>query len=276
MRLIAILPILTVLCAVLSPQTVFAGAWTVKEGGMYNKVSINSFSTTENFNNDGDTESMANNGEFTDMNLVYYGEYGVKENITVFGSVPYKNIKFEDDLIDTETNGIGDIDLGVRYRLLNKSFVLSAQGLVKVPAAYDKDETLPLGNGQVDVEFRLLLGKSLYPLPMYFGLEVGYRYRADEPSDEWKYLVELGGDLSESIYLRTKLDGTKSVENGDDSVDVSGNPVATIEYDLAKLELTSGYKFSSAWVGEFTYVINLNGKNTAAGNNLSLAVIYIF
>jgi len=276
MRLIATFGLFAVLSAALWPQTVFAGAWTVKKGGMYNKVYVNSFSTTENFNKNGDKEPMSNNGEFTDTNLVYYEEYGLKDNITLFTSVPYKQIKYEDDSIINKTNGIGDIDLGVRYRLLNKSFILSAQGLVKIPSAYDKNVAMPLGNGQTDVEFRLLFGKSLYPLPMYFGLELGYRYRADAPSDEYKYLIELGGDLTKSVYLRTKLDGTKSVNNGGDVVDFAGNPVATIEYDLAKLELTAGFRFSSFWFGEFTYTPNVYGKRTAGGSNLSLAVIYAF
>jgi hypothetical protein len=164
----------------------------------------------------------------------------------------------------------------MRYRILEEPVVFSVQGLVKIPAGYDKNIALPLGNGQVDVEVRLLIGKSLWPLPMYLGLEAGYRYRADEPSDEYKYLLEVGGSVTDSFGLRAKLDGTASVKNADKVTDVSGNPVASLEYDLGKLELTAGYSFTKQWTGEFTYTPNIYGKNTAAGSTLSLAVIYGF
>jgi len=74
--------------------------------------------------------------------------------------------KYEDNTTSSETNGIGDIVIGVRRRIFESPVVFSVQGLIKAPLLYDKNETLPLGNGQLDAELRLMIGKSLDPAPM--------------------------------------------------------------------------------------------------------------
>lgn len=269
-----------VVCAffliLVAPQMALGGAWTAKKGGMYNKLALNLFWADESFGTGGGKEDMANNGEFTDYNLTYYGEYGLVDRLTILGSIPLKRIRVRDDDSATETTGVGDIDLGFKIRFLEKPFVFSIQSLVKIPPEYDENSRLPLGNGQLDLEFRLLIGKSLWPLPMYFGLEGGIRFRAEEPSDELRYLVEVGGNVTKSFYLRTKLDGTESLKNSDIVSSISGSPVTTLEFDLAKLELTAGYSFKKSLGGEFTLTLPLFGENTAAGFNLQFAVVYGF
>jgi protein XagA len=146
--------------------------------------------------------------------------------------------------------------------------------LVKIPGSYDKNDALPLGNGQFDTELRLLYGRSLYQwLPGYANLELGYRWRAEAPSDEIRYLVEFGVDLTKKIYARAKLDGTLSVDNGK-RLDVGGNPTATNNFDLGKLELAAGYQITPALGLEASYRPDVYGQNTAAGANYSLALYY--
>jgi len=200
----------------MSPQLVFAGAWTANKDSVYNKLAVNFFKANKNFTSSGGKEDMPGNGEFTDDNTVYYGEYGLDEGKTLFVSIPFKQMKYRSDTTNNEARmGVGDVDVGFRYRFAAQPAVFSVQGLVKLPWAYNKDDDLPLGNGQMDVEIRFLVGKSFHPLPMYAGVELGYRYRADAPSDEWKYLIEIGGNVTKNLYLRTKLDGTESVKNAD-------------------------------------------------------------
>ena len=168
------------------------------------------------------------------------------------------------------------MDLGVRYKLLDsdKIGIVSTQLLVKIPGTYDKMDPLPLGNGQFDTEIRLLYGRSLYPwIPGYANVELGYRWRAEDPSDEVRYLIEFGVDITKSIYTRAKLDGTLSVDNGK-KTDGSGNPTATNNFDLGKLDIALGYKITPAWGVEVSCRPDIYGQNTAAGANYSLAVYY--
>jgi len=253
---------------------VYSGAWTGPKGASYNKFGFNYFSSDTQFVSDNNT--VASGSEFTDFNFTYYGEYGLRDDLSIFASVPFKSLESDPDVgVSVDNSGIGDIDLGVRYNLYNEDWgLLSLQGLVKIPSAYDENDALPLGNGQTDIEVRLLFGKSLYPKPMYIGAEIGYRSRADEPSDEIKYLLEFGYTLNDKVSLRVKLDGTTSAKNADTLPPTGANPTLAPDYDLGKLELTAGYTIKKNRFLEFTLTPTVYGRNTADGTTFSVAYIY--
>lgn len=253
-----------------------AGAWTAKQGAYYDKASVNYYVSKDTFNSAGSRIDSPNNGKFTDYNLSNYFEYGLLDNLTLINSLTYKWLENEDNSRLTKGHGVGDLDLGLRYRLLDheKVGIVATQLLVKVPGAYKKSDPLPLGNGQYDAEVRLLYGRSLWPLlPGYANAEIGYRWRADDPSDEYRYLLELGFDLTDKIYSRAKLDGIISADNGR-KLDTSGNPTSTNNFDLGKLDLTLGYKASPAWGLELSYTPAIYGQNTAAGATYSAAAYF--
>lgn len=253
----------------------FAGAWTQQKGKLYDRLSVNYYFADDEFDGNESRTDFSLNGKFKDAHVSNYIEYGLTDNITLINSLFYKRIEKEDDLEKTTTYGIGDIDLGLKYKLAEGKWgVLSAQALAKIPEAYDKNDKLPLGNGQYDVEARLLYGRSLWPyIPGYCNFELGYRLRFDGPSDELRYLVEFGMDITKSMYGRVKLDGIYSMNNGS-KFDISGNPTITNNFNLGKLDMTVGYKISKRWGLEAEYTPEIYGKNTAAGATYSFAVVY--
>nr|BBJ02393.1 hypothetical protein YBY_02410 [Marinobacter nauticus] len=252
-----------------------AGAWTQQEGAIYNRTSINYFYSDTNFDGDGNKVAFADNGEFADTNLTNYLEYGISDKLTAFTSVALKSIRSENDLRKDETWGVGDIDIGLRQQLFSASdSVFSVQGLIKVPEAYDEDELLPLGNGQYDAEIRFAYGLSLWKyFPGYTNIELGYRWRDKDPSDEVRYLFEIGSSLTDKTYTRLKFDGTLSRENGS-TTDNSGNPTTTNNFDLLKLDWTVGYKVTQAWSVEAAWTPSITGENTADGDTYTLAISY--
>lgn len=259
-----------------SASSCFAGAWTAPKSAFYEKLSFDYYYAHQNFDQSGTRGAMPNNGKFSDYDISNYFEYGLTDDLTVINSLTYKWLRNEDDTAVSKGYGLGDVDLGVRYKLLDseKAGVVSTQLLVKIPGAYGKNDPLPLGNGQFDTELKLLYGRSLYPwIPAYGNLEIGYRWRAEAPSDEIRYLVEFGVDVTKSVYARAKLDGTLSVDNGK-KMDGSGNPTATNNFDLGKLDLVVGYKITPALGLEAGYRPDVYGQNTAAGANYSLALYY--
>lgn len=254
----------------------FAGAWTAKQGAYYDKLAYNYYYSHETFNTTGSRGATPNNGKFIDHNVSNYFEYGLLDNLTVVNAISYKWLENEDNTLRTKGYGLADVDLGARYKLLDSDRfgIVSSQLLVKIPGAYSKNDALPLGNGQYDTELRLLYGRSLYPLiPGYGNVEIGYRWRAEAPSDEIRFLVECGVDLSKDFYTRAKLDGTVSVNNGI-KLDTNGNPTSSNNFDLGKLDLTVGYKAAPNWGIEASYVPSLYGQNTAAGATYSLALYF--
>ncbi len=260
----------------LSATTAFAGAWTAPQGAFYEKLSYNYYYAHEAFDTNGHRVSTPSNGKFTDHDITNYFEYGLIDRLTVINSLTYKWLENKNDTYRATAAAVGDVDLGLRYKLLDsdKAGIVATQLLVKIPGAYDKTDPLPLGNAQFDTELRLLYGRSLYPwIPGYANLEIGYRWRAEDPSDELRYLVEFGVDITKSVFTRIKLDGTYSIDNGKRQ-DSNGNPTATNNFDLGKLDLAVGYKITPAWGVEVSYRPDIYGQNTAAGANYSFALYY--
>lgn len=253
-----------------------AGAWTGGKGKSYSKLSVSRFASDEGYDADGKVIPFDLDGKFFDETLTYYGEFGILENLSIFGSLPLKSILYRNFIEEGRTSGLYDLDLGVRFRVTRAPVVFSVQGLVKVPGGYDPDERLPLGNGQADAEARFLLGSALPSGRMYYGVEAGYRYRAEEPSDEYRYLAEVGGRFTRRLYGRAKVEFVRSAHNADDVRDVFGNPVAALEAERTALEATAGVTLSRTVSFELTYAPLLNGRNTAKGTTWSVAAILAF
>ncbi|MBU0991118.1 MAG: hypothetical protein KJ737_01385 [Proteobacteria bacterium] len=260
----------------ITPNSCLAGAWTRKSGETYLQFTLNTYCADAHFDEDGNRRDFSSDGHFTDVNANTYMEYGLSDRLTVLTSLSYKYLQYEDEAIETKTYGFPDIDLGTKYKLSDtKMGIFSIQGMVKIPETYDEDDTLPLGNGQYDLEVRLLYGISLYPkIPGYVNLEAGYRWRLDTPSDECRYLAEFGLDFSPRIYGRLKIDGILSMENSDRSSDNGNTPNVKNESDLGKLDLAIGYKLPAGYAIELGVRPEIYGKNTSAGTNVSLAIAF--
>lgn len=273
---ILVQPILTACFVLMTAATAFAGAWTHEQGNSYHRFAVNYYNTDREFDKSGDSRSMPWNGEFRDFNFNYYMEYGVLDRLTFLTSLYYKDLKRSDDYVTTDADGTGDADFGLRCNLFNgNAGVVSLQGLLKTGEFYDKDEALPLGNGQNDYELRLLYGRSLWPfIPGYMNLEAGYRWREDAPADEFRYLLEVGSDLGKDFYCRAKLDAIIGMENGDDVTDAYGNPANTLEYELTKLDLTVGWRMTKTMGLELGCAPAVWGENTAKGETWTFALTF--
>ena len=259
----------------LLPSQAFAGAWTAKQGDQYLKGAVNYFETSNRF---GPEDGFEN---FRNINFNVYWEYGIQDDLTFFSTGSLTNLENQADGVETSQTGIGDIELGLRYRLIDGPVIVSVQGLFKAPYLYDDDADLPLGNGQEDFEGKILFGKSFGKYG-YGGLEAGYRFRTDDPVDEFRFLVEYGFDVNEQLYLRTKLDNIIAAQSSDVDDDVALspelalNPQLPLEFDLGRLEYTAGYKFSDRLAGEITGTTAVYGDNTLSGTNIQVALVATF
>lgn len=272
-RITQTLSVVALLTAI--PTAASAGAWTAKQGDTYLKGAVNFFETSSRF---GPEDGFEN---FRNTNFNVYFEHGLKDDLTFFATGAFSDLENTSDGQTTSGSGIGDIDVGLRYRLIDGPVIVSVQGLFKAPYLYSDDSELPLGNGQEDFEGKLLFGKSFGALG-YGGLEVGYRVRTDDPVDEFRFLVEYGFDVNERTYLRTKLDGIHAASSSDAATGAQGalvnavNPQLPLEFDLGRLEYTAGYKFTDTVAGEITGTTAVYGDNTLKGTNIQVALVATF
>lgn len=255
--------------------TADAGAWTLGQWKSYHKLAVSYLDAAREFNNDGEVVAPALGKTYTETAVSYFGELGVLRRADVIVQGAYKRAAAEDDERETEYGGASDLELGAKYQWLDVSPVVSSvQFLYKYPFLYNEDDAkLPPGQGQADYEGRLQFGVSLYPLPLYAGVEGGYRVRAAEPSDEWRYLLEAGASFWR-LAPRVKLDGIASAGNADegDSVDAT----AGLEYAVGKLDAALGFKVLDAFYLEGGYAHTLYGRNTLYGDTWSAAAVLVF
>ncbi len=266
--------VIAVVGAASVPTAAMAGPWTLEQGKTYNKPAVNFFTGNSIFGTQQDGFVV-----FEDLNFTYYNETGITDNLSFIASIPIKEIRRVDRNaagvpVTQRTTGVGDIDLGLRYNLSKGPIVVAVQGLFKLPYAYNRNNPLPLGNGQEDFEGRLQLGRG-FGKAGYVVVEAGYRYRVGAPSDEFRYLVEYGVDLGKSTYVRTKLDGIASIRNETRLIAANRNPTLPLAFDLAKLELTAGRRITKKLGVEFTVTPNIYGDNTLTGTNFQLALVLL-
>ena len=216
-----------------------SSAWTQPKGRFYHQlyysyhVSDHKFTTLETatrvVSTDGDVEKVET-GKFTAHSITYHGELGIIDSLTIFGRVPWIDTEYDEVARfsdDKGPSGIGDIDIGLRYNLfknlLDTGVLMSIQGEVKIPEAYDYGNpitTISLGDGQYDATFGFLFGKA-WPKGHVL-LNTGYTYRFEnnefdplnfKPSDEMGVLLSGGYFILSKLLLRGSLDWRKSVGN---------------------------------------------------------------
>ena len=100
-----------------------------------------------------------------------YVEHGVADRLTLIGSISGGILKSTNRFVEQKTTGIGDAIVGAQCQLVDQPLVLSTMASIKIPTGYHDTHEPPLGTGDIDVETRLLVAKSLYPLPVYMGVE---------------------------------------------------------------------------------------------------------
>jgi hypothetical protein len=230
-------------------------AWTQPKGHAYNQLTYGYFITQKRFSAvhysgefvvpgstpDPDNPSKllgtgggikrVKTGKFTSRGITYYGEYGITDTLTVFTSISWKET-FSEYIVDAVgergPSGIGDINLGLRYRLSNNLFgsgvVTSFQTAVKIPEAYDYKYPLThfsMGDGQYDVTPSIMFGRGIGK--GFAVLMAGYNYRLEnhqfspfifKPSDQIKVVISGGYPIIiPKLQLRGIIAWTKSIGN---------------------------------------------------------------
>jgi hypothetical protein len=116
-----------ILTGILFISTSTCAAWTQAKGHAYNQLTFSYYKSKDKFSsieNEAGVIELIEQPKYVDYKLSYYGEYGVTDNFTVFTSVPYVYIQSEEvdmKIGEDGPEGIGDIDLGARYKLVPRS-----------------------------------------------------------------------------------------------------------------------------------------------------------
>ncbi len=244
-------------------QDARAAAWLLEKGQKQLINNLFLYRTDKAFLANGDQQRQP---EFTKLEYNPYLEYGWKDDVTLGLSTSLQRLSQKGN---GDNSGLGDTEIFARKRLWqNERAVLSLQPLLKLPGLYDEDETLSLGQGQVDVEIRALGGMAfpLYGQWHYYNLEVAYRQRYGAPADEIRVNQSLGLKVADKWQAVLQNDNYFAVDG-----DANGTTLRLANsagYDMVKLQVSVVHEWdkkTSLQLGAFQHVA---GENTGAGSGL--------
>lgn len=217
------------LVLVLQADSLRAGAWTLGRKRVWAKLSYYTYSAERRFAGadcfgcqPGDRIPYNFNGEAGSTAIFLDLWWGLSHrlDLQVQGSY-YPSVSFNDDVDDRDSDGIGDFRFGAKFLLLESPVVTSVKVVAKAPLGdFPIDaELVPVGEGQWDIDFLAQFGRSLWPLPGYANLGIGYRLRARnretdiKPGNEWLIQAEFGYGLRRWLMLKGRLDITYGARN---------------------------------------------------------------
>ena len=252
----------------------FAGAWSQEKGSLYLKFSGISYSSDEVYNDMGDRQPMGEeNDSFDGSQGFLYAEYGLRHRLTVIAQANAGVLVSENRLVQRETRGIGDVDIGARYQLTDGPVVLSPLVTFKLPTGYHADYDPPFGTGKIDAEVRILAARSLYPLPLYVGLEGGYRMRGGEYSNQVPWFVEVGVTPHPRLFAKAYVEGKDTrVSEDTEDLGVVGGSVQVSEGDFAKAGLNAAWNLQGPFWVDVLAERTISGENIGAGASLGIGV----
>lgn len=257
--------------------------WPAGQGNYWVKVSTYYHQATESFRPDGEKLPFFNSDAVSTAKAVFVeGLVGITDKLDFWVQVPYFDLSFNDIADDRASSNLGDIRLSARYNLFqfrNGSVPVSVRFTTKIPVTdVEIDaEVVPVGEGQFDYEVWLESGISLWPLPAYSVVWLGYRFRAAndktsiDPGDEVTFLAEFGGtSVVGSLGGKVVLDGTFSRRFTSQGIQLGDST----KREIMSIAPTLFYSFSESTLVEAAIRYPLMGQNFVAGNQFSLAIFH--
>src|SRR5262245_56556460 len=236
--------VLLVLVSV-APVSAGPGPWGLTPGQWYSEFRGSMFTADSWHTDEGDRIGLYGGGTVEQRTLLSYNELGWKKKTSFILGVPLESITRRESpgtFMRTET-GLSDALIGFRYQISNGPTAVSIQAEWKAPLGYNRHvlathqdsiragdasgngdslnvdflrQTVPprLGEGQQDLGIGIGVGKSLPGIRSYAQAFGGYRYRFDEPADQFVLNAEMGFWLTHTLMLGGRYDGQMATGKG--------------------------------------------------------------
>lgn len=287
-------------------SSLYGGAWTQKQRGLYLKISATYLYTTAEYDFRGNRQAILKDfagtfqdGVYQESALKTYAEYGLFPRLTLIADLPVKLANssrteisnyFEEGRREASfsTTGFGDLNMQGRWRIIrHRAVVVSLQPGVKIPL-YNNDSGNSgpqLGTGSIDAQCSLMSGFSLTSLPLYFSSEIGYRIRSGSLHDEYFGGLEAGLS-TERGSLKAEM---RMVKNTVTPPDIYGQtlrlplpggggavPVQLFgDQDYLKLNVEGVYKIGRSWGISIEIIRMLAGKNIISGTTFQTGIVVL-
>ncbi|MGY8823226.1 MAG: transporter [Candidatus Latescibacterota bacterium] len=278
-----------------STSQLWAGAWTLPRSKIWTKLSYLQYNTGEWYTSrqgfrvvfdeqqlpktvelkPGQRVRYDFEGQYASKAVFAEAFYGLTDRLDIGAQIPLLQQNFASETgLDRTDEGLGDIRLFSKLRLLQKPVLFTLKSGIKIPTGKFKNEDglIPVGSGQWDFDFIAQIGRSFWPLPLYGNLDVGYRVRTineeidRDPGDEWFINAELGYNITQKWLLTGKYEALRSGpanEFGGITIRLQINRITYIAPSLL-------YNLDGRTTLEASLRFTLNGRNYPAGKQLAI------
>lgn len=241
---------------VLWSRDLHAEGWTQPAGNIQFVPSLYYYSASREFSSDGILYDFSHMGSFTAVVLTLYGEWGVTNDLTLIGEVPFAHFEYaEDDTVssfkDALTPPFVYVGVGGRYALWRVGrTVVSVSNMVHVPPGfhrglYDDPQYPFLSDGYFENISALEFGTS-FKWGWVEG-KVAYHARDEDPSNQLEVQCTAGFSSQKSVTAKVTLGAMKTLAP---LPDTPVNPRLTIaQENYVWLDTQFMFKFSGFSVG---------------------------
>lgn len=247
-----------------TPGPAFGGAWTEPQGHGQVIVTTTASRADDAFDGRGHTNSTPRYQKLEAEALI---EYGFADRLTGILGPGFQHVDIARP-IDAARTGAGYTEVGARFRFLEaQDWVLSAQGLLRVPGTSNTSNPAAIGYTSMEFDARLLFGANLNlgGRPGFANLELAQRFRDGAP-DEFRTDATLGIGVAPRWTVVAQSF----------TVIAESSTVTFPAYNYSKLQLSIVYALAKDWsvqVGGFSTVL---GHNALQENGLVAGVGYRF
>ena len=186
--------------------------WTREKGKAYVQLGLTSL-MYDAVQFDG--KRLENIGDFTDITVQVYSEYGITDKLEAQLILPYKKANYDGAGVSESIAGLGNLSVGLKYKLSDKNWKISS-GLLFSANSIKKDESLVVSSTGINASTFLpyvSIGSS-YNKWYYFG-NLGYGYMDNDYSDYLKASIEVGYNIIPRGHLMLVLDTRNPVTKED-------------------------------------------------------------
>lgn len=275
---------------------VLANAWVQEEGKTLTILKFSHTDASDVFDGDGDHTHFSNKGHSRQDQINLYIEHGLTPDLTLVGNFFYQEMRYRDrpdppaeptaetNAFDETTQGFGDQEFGVRYRLnpgFSDDWVGSLQAIVSVPT-YNRDADLALGEGGYHFELRYSIGRGfmLGERSGYIDAGIAGRKRTGNPADEIRADATVGLSLTPKLMVIGELNHIEGLGNNSGNNEPDGSDdlvyINSTDYDLTKLSLSGLYSVSEGMQLQAGYMQPVAGRNTGAAGGPFVAAWWRF
>jgi hypothetical protein len=225
--------------------------WTREQGKSYLQLGYTSLNY-DAYQRSG--TRIENEGKFSDNTVQVYSEYGITDKFEAQLIIPYKYVSVEDAGGSEYISGLGNITLGLKYKLYDKNWKVA--GGIQYQAAsaiYDNENGISTGFNAATILPYVSVGSSYKKF--YYFANVGYGYMDNNYSDFLKATFEIGYNIIKNGHIMLVYD-TRNIVSKESAFlnDAAQSPSYQDRQTFNALGFKANYEF----------VVNKFGVNIAS------------